>query len=101
MPLIRRLPKRGFNNTRHATRYLPVNLEALNQFPEGTRVDEARLRGAGLANGRAAGIKILAGGELNRKLTVQAHAFSAAARQKIETLGGTCETVGTSQPKPQ
>jgi large subunit ribosomal protein L15 len=93
MPLIRRIPKRGFNNARHTTRYLPVNLEALNRFEDGARVDEAALRSAGLANGRGAGIKILGGGELTRKLTVSAHAFSSAARAKIETKGGACELV--------
>src|SRR5712692_3946860 len=66
MPLIRRIPKRGFNNSRHATRYIPVNLEALNHFEDGTRVDETSLRAAGLANGRASGIKILGGGDLAR-----------------------------------
>src|SRR5215468_344459 len=58
MPLIRRIPKRGFNNARHTTRYLPVNLDALNTFDDGARVDEAALRNAGLANGRIAAIKI-------------------------------------------
>ena len=93
MPLIRRIPKRGFNNARHTTRYLPVNLEALNRFEDGARVDESALRGAGLANGRGDGIKILGGGELSRKLSVTAHAFSASARSKIEAKGGTCEVV--------
>jgi large subunit ribosomal protein L15 len=91
MPLIRRIPKRGFNNSRHATCYLPVNLDALNRFDDGARVDAAALRGAGLANGRIERIKILGGGELTRKLTVSAHAFSASARTKIEAKGGTCE----------
>jgi large subunit ribosomal protein L15 len=93
MPLIRRIPKRGFNNARHATRFLPVNLEALNRFDDGSRVDEAALRTAGLANGRADGIKILGDGELTKKLTVSAHAFSASAKSKIEAKGGTCETI--------
>lgn len=93
MPLIRRIPKRGFNNARHATRYLPVNLEDLNRFEDGARVDEAALRTLGLANGRADGIKILGQGELTRKLSVVAHAFSASARAKIEAKGGTCEIV--------
>jgi large subunit ribosomal protein L15 len=91
--LIRRIPKRGFNNARHTIRYLPVNLEALNRFDDGTRVDEAALRSAGLANGRAAGVKILGDGELTKKLTVSAHAFSASARAKIEAKGGSCELV--------
>jgi large subunit ribosomal protein L15 len=95
MPLIRRIPKRGFNNYRHAIRYLPVNLEALNQFDDGARVDEAALRVAGLANGRASGIKILGSGELTRKLTVSAHAFSASAKAKIEAKGGVCEIIAS------
>ncbi|MEK7686231.1 MAG: 50S ribosomal protein L15 [Verrucomicrobiota bacterium] len=94
MPLIRRIPKRGFSNARHATRYVPVNLEALNRFEEGARVDEAALRATGLANGRASGIKILGQGELTKKLTVSAHAFSGSARAKIEGLGGVCEIAG-------
>jgi large subunit ribosomal protein L15 len=93
MPLIRRIPKRGFNNARHTIQYLPVNLEALNRFEDGARVDEAVLRNAGLANGCGAGVKILGGGDLTRKLTVSAHSFSAAARAKIEAKGGVCELV--------
>ncbi|MBU6401303.1 MAG: 50S ribosomal protein L15 [Verrucomicrobia bacterium] len=93
MPLIRRMPKRGFNNANFKTRYLPVNLETLNQFEDGATVDEAALRQRGLANGRADGVKVLGGGELKRKLTVRAHAFSASARAKIEGLGGACEVV--------
>jgi large subunit ribosomal protein L15 len=93
MPLIRRIPKRGFNNARHTIRYTPVNLESLNRFEDGARVDAALMRGAGLANGRSAGIKILGDGELTRKLTVSAHAFSASARTKIEAKGGVCEVV--------
>jgi len=100
MPLIRRIPKRGFNNARHTTRFLPVNLEALNRFENGARVDEVALRSAGLANGRGDGIKILGGGELSRKLTVTAHAFSASARTKIEAKGGTCEVVAFKKTLP-
>jgi large subunit ribosomal protein L15 len=102
MPLIRRLPKRGFNNSRHAIRYIPVNLESLNQFDDGAQVDEAALRARGLANGRASGIKILGGGELKKKLSVQAHAFSASAKAKIEGLGGACQLISSaSQAPPQ
>jgi large subunit ribosomal protein L15 len=100
MPLIRRIPKRGFNNARHTTRYLPVNLDELNRFDEGARVDEAVLRTAGLANGRGEGIKILGGGELTRKLTVSAHAFSASAKAKIEAKGGTCELIAARKAQP-
>lgn len=101
MPLIRRIPKRGFNNARHATRYVPVNLEALNEFEDGARVDEAALRGAGLANGRSSGVKILGNGELTRKLTVSAHAFSASARSKIEAKGGSCEVIAAKKAEPR
>lgn len=94
MPLIRRIPKRGFNNTRHATVYIPVNLADLERFDNGATVDETALRAAGLANGRGAGVKILGTGDLKKKLFVTAAAFSAAARQKIETLGGTCTVAG-------
>jgi large subunit ribosomal protein L15 len=97
MPLIRRIPKRGFNNARHTVDYIPVNLEALNNFENGTRVDEATLRKAGLANGPVTRIKILGTGELTKKLTVSAHAFSGSARSKIEAKGGTCEVIN---PKP-
>jgi len=101
MPLIRRIPKRGFNNVRHGTRYRTVNVESLNAFPEGTRVDEAVLRGAGLANGPGVGvIKILGDGDVTRKLTVSAHAFSASARKKIEAAGGTCEVVAAKKAEP-
>jgi len=95
MPLIRRLPKRGFNNARHTTRYVAVNLEALNRFDEGARVDVESLKRAGLANGRWHGIKILGDGELTKKLQVSAHAFSASARAKIEAKGGACEVIGS------
>ncbi len=94
MPLIRRLPKRGFNNVDHATIYIPVNVASLNGFEDGAEVDVAAIRKAGLANGRGDGVKILGKGDLNRKLTVRANAFSASARAKIEQAGGVCELVG-------
>ena len=93
MPLIRRIPKRGFNNARHTIEYVPVNLESLNQFEDGASVDELALRSAGLANGPVKRIKILGNGDLSKKLTITAHAFSASARAKIEKLGGTCEVI--------
>jgi len=100
MPLIRRIPKRGFNNARFAKRFIAVNVSELNQFDAGVRVDETALRGVGLANGRADGIKILGGGELSKKLIVSAHAFSASARSKIEAKGGVCEVVGHKPAEP-
>jgi large subunit ribosomal protein L15 len=98
MPLIRRIPKRGFNNKQFAVRYIPVNLESLNSFEDGATVDEALLRKHGVANGREKRLKILGDGELTRKLTVKAHAFSAAARAKIEKLGGACQLIETKAP---
>jgi len=93
MPLIRRIPKRGFNNSRHAIEYVPVNLESLNQFEDGATVDELALRNVGLANGPVKRIKILGNGELSKKLKVTAPAFSASAKAKIEKLGGSCEVI--------
>jgi len=93
MPLIRRIPKRGFNNTRFATQFIAVNVGELNKFEDGAKVDEAALRAVGLANGRADGVKILGDGELTKKLTVSASAFSASAKTKIEAKGGTCEVI--------
>lgn len=93
MPLIRRLPKRGFNNARHRTEYLPVNVSALSRFDAGSVVDEKAIRGAGLADGKADGIKVLGNGELDRRLVVHAHAFSASAKAKIEAAGGECHVI--------
>jgi large subunit ribosomal protein L15 len=98
MPLIRRIPKRGFNNKQFAVRYIPVNLDVLNKFEDGATVDEAILRKLGLANGREKRLKILGDGELTRKLTVKAHAFSVAAKAKIEKLGGACQLIDTKPP---
>ena len=100
MPLIRRIPKRGFNNKRFATIYIGVNVDQLNQFDNGARVDETALRAAGLANGPGSGVKILGDGELTKKLTVSAHAFSASARTKIEAKGGACEVIGAKPAPP-
>ena len=79
MPLIRRIPKRGFNNARFATRYLAVNVGELDRFDNGARVDEAALRSAGLANGRASGVKILGEGELSKK--------ARGERERVQRLG--------------
>ena len=97
MPLIRRIPKRGFNNARFTKRYIPVNLDALNVFENDARVDEAALRKVGLVNGNGHGVKILGRGELTIKIVVLASAFSASARTKIEAKGGKCEVVARSK----
>jgi large subunit ribosomal protein L15 len=95
MPIYRRLPKRGFNNARFTTTYLPVNLKALEEkFESGARVDEEAIRNAGLANGKSDGVKILGVGKLTKKLTVMASAFSASAKVAIEAAGGSCEVIG-------
>ena len=97
MPLIRRIPKRGFNNARFTTAYSPVNVSDLNQFEAGARVDEAALRAIGLANGPVLGIKILGNGELTKKLVVVVSAISATAKTKIEAKGGSVEIAAAKQ----
>jgi ribosomal protein L18E len=89
MPLIRRLPKRGFNNAAFHKQYAIVNLDDLNEFKSGTTVNEELLRESNLVRGHFFGIKILGGGELKHGLTVEADKVSAAAREKIEKAGGT------------
>ena len=89
MPLIRRLPKRGFNNAAFHKNYAIVNLDDLNEFKAGTVVSEQLLRESKLVRGHFVGIKILGSGELKHGLTVEADKVSAAAREKIEKAGGT------------
>ena len=89
MPLIRRLPKRGFNNAAFHKHYAIVNLEQLNVFKAGSVVNEQMLRESNLVRGHFAGIKILGDGELKHELIVEADKVSAGARTKIEKAGGT------------
>jgi|SRR5947207_8833533 large subunit ribosomal protein L15 len=89
MPLIRRLPKRGFNNAAFHKRYAIVNLDDLSAFKAGSVVTEQVLRELNLVRGHFVGIKILGDGELKHGLTVEADKVSAAAREKIEKAGGT------------
>ena len=89
MPLIRRLPKRGFNNAAFHKHYAIVNLDDLNAFKAGTAVNEQLLRESNLIRGHFAGIKILGDGELKHGLKVEADKVSASAREKIEKAGGT------------
>ena len=89
MPLIRRLPKRGFNNAAFHKRYAIVNLSELADFKSGSAVNEESLRAAKLVRGNFHGIKILGDGELKHGLTIQAEKVSASAREKIERAGGT------------
>ncbi len=92
MPMSRRIPKRGFKNINRKV-FAPVNLTALDKLDDGAEVTEAVLREAGLVKGRFDGIKILGNGEISKKLTIKANAFSATAKEKIEAAGGSCETV--------
>ncbi len=96
MPLIRRLPKRGFNNARHTVRFNPVNVESLEIFENGSTVDVDVLREVGLVKGPIKRIKILGDGDLSKKLIVVADAFSATARAKIENVGGQCSLAKVS-----
>jgi large subunit ribosomal protein L15 len=89
MPLIRRLPKRGFNNAAFHKDYAVVNVSDLNAFEAGTVVNEQLLRESNLVRGHFAGIKILGDGELKHGIEVQADKISATARDKIEKAGGT------------
>ena len=89
MPLIRRLPKRGFNNAAFHANYAIVNLTDLNEFKAGTVVNEHLLRGSRLVRGDVAGIKILGDGELKHALKIEADKVSESARAKIEKAGGT------------
>ncbi len=88
MPLIRRVPKRGFNNAHFKTLWAIVNLDSLNRFDNGAAVDENALLEAKLIRKPFEGVKILASGELTKKLSVVADKASAAAKAAIEKAGG-------------
>ena len=90
MPLQRRLPKRGFNNI-FATVYTTVKVSDLNRFEDGAVVDTAALLKAGLIKKVNDGVKVLGNGDLTKKLTVEAAAFTASAKEKIEKAGGKAE----------
>ncbi|HET6931142.1 MAG TPA: 50S ribosomal protein L15 [Candidatus Acidoferrum sp.] len=92
MPLHRRIPKRGFHNP-FGVSYSVVNLEELNVFPAGETVTPDLLRAHGFIRRVTDPIKVLGDGELKTKLTIHAHAFSAAAKEKITKAGGTFEVV--------
>ena len=92
MPLQRRIPKRGFNNI-FAKNIVSVNVGTLNKFEDGAVVDTAALVEAGIVKNSFDAVKILSNGNLTKKLTVKANAFSASAVQKIEALGGKAEVM--------
>ena len=89
MPLIRRLPKRGFNNAAFHKNYAIVNLSDLASFKEGTVVNEQLLREKKMLRGNGDGLKVLGDGELKHALSIEADKISASAREKIEKAGGT------------
>jgi large subunit ribosomal protein L15 len=99
-PLQRRLPKFGFNPP-NRVRYAVVNLGDLARFDAGATVDEESLRARGLVKGRCDGIKILANGELGKKLTIKAHRFSASAKDAIAKAGGSAEELPLVAHKPE
>ncbi len=93
MPLQRRVPKRGFNNI-FAKEIVSVNVSTLEQiFNDGDIVDAAALINAGVIKKELDGVKILGNGEINKKLTVKANAYSESAKQKIEAAGGKAEVI--------
>ena len=93
LPLYRKLPKRGFNNYRFGKQYTIVNVDELNRFEEGAVVDADALLAAGVVSKVLDGLKVLGEGEVSKKITVKAAVFSAAAKEKIEAVGGKTEVV--------
>ena len=91
-PLVRRLPKRGFNN-KFAVKYDIVNLDALNIFEEGTVVTPELLAETRIVTNKNNGVKVLGNGQLTKKLTVKADKFSASAKAAIEAAGGVAEVI--------
>lgn len=92
MPLYRRLPKRGFSN-RNTKDIVSINITELNRFEDGAVVTIETLVENGVIKNPKDGVKILGNGELTKKLTVKANAFSASAAEKIQALGGTTEVI--------
>ncbi len=92
MPLVRRIPKRGFNNI-FAKPFEIVNLTSLNKFEDGATVNVCDLLEKGILSKCEYGVKVLGNGEISKKLTVRASAFSASAKEKIEKAGGKAEVV--------
>jgi large subunit ribosomal protein L15 len=99
MPLVRRVPKRGFRNI-FRKEYKVINLHTLNRFEEGSVVDPEVLKREGIVKGKDVLVKVLGEGELEKKLTVCANAFSKSAREKIAAAGGEAKIVG-AKGKPE
>ena len=92
MPLIRRIPKRGFTNI-FKKEFSVVNVGDLNEFRKGTKVDLQKMVESGLVKKLKAGVKVLGTGKLDKALHVVAHQFSKTAQEKIQAAGGTCEVI--------
>ncbi len=92
MPLYRRLPKRGFTN-RNTKEIVGINVSALERFDDDSVITVETLVESGVVKNPRDGVKILGNGELTKKLTVKANAFSEGAKAKIEAAGGTCEVI--------
>ena len=92
MPVYRRLPKRGFK-CRNSKDIVGVNVSSLERFEDGAVVSVDTLMETGIVKNPRDGVKILGNGEFTKKLTVQANAFSASAKEKIEALGGKAEVI--------
>ena len=92
MPLQRRVPKRGFNNI-FAEEWVAINVSALNKFEDGATVNVCDLLEKGILSKCEYGVKVLGNGEITKKLTVRASAFSASAKEKIEKAGGVAEVI--------
>lgn len=92
MPLARRVPKRGFNNI-FAKPLTAINVSALNRFEDGDTITAEKLLATGVLSKCEYGLKVLGNGEITKKFTVQATAFSESAKQKIEAAGGKAEVV--------
>ncbi len=101
MPLIRRIPKRGFNNAQFKISFAPVNLVDINDITETGELNEAVFRSLGLVKGRWDGVKILGTGEITKAVQVRVHAISEAAKEKIEKAGGTVSLVPKKVEKPK
>lgn len=93
LPLYRRIPKRGFSNALFKTEYAIVNLSELNIFEDGTVVTPALLKETGIVKNELSGIKVLGNGNLEKKLTIQAHKFSKSAIEKIKESGSNIEVI--------
>ena len=92
MPLVRRVPKRGFNNI-FAKPLTAINVAVLNRFEDGAVVDAQALIEAGIIDNCPNGLKVIANGNLTKKITVKAAAFSESAKEKIEQAGGKAEVI--------